>query len=133
MPGNANSELSESQRRLLELLGAGLSVGEAAERVGLSTRTAERRLAEARTRLGAATNAQALVRRWGRPNESEHKRLSRREREVLALVAAGLRDDEIAAELGIAPSTVASVLRSAMATLGVRNRIQAAAKLAEIT
>lgn len=52
---------------------------------------------------------------------------------MLALVSAGLRDEQIAAQLGIAPSTVASVLRSAMAMLGVRNRTQAAAKLAEIT
>jgi DNA-directed RNA polymerase specialized sigma24 family protein len=52
---NADSRLHEQQRRLLELLGAGLSVAEAAPQLGVSKRTAERRLTEARARLGAAT------------------------------------------------------------------------------
>jgi DNA-binding CsgD family transcriptional regulator len=60
-----------------------------------------------------------------------HERLTPREHDVLKLVAEGLHDEEIAERLGIARSTVAAVLRSAMATLGVRTRVQAVMKLAE--
>jgi DNA-binding CsgD family transcriptional regulator len=54
--------------------------------------------------------------------------LTVREREVLALVDAGRRDAEIADVLGIAPSTVAMLLRSSMAKLGVTTRREAAAR-----
>lgn len=125
--------LTDEQRRLLELLGEGLSVTEAAKRIHLSERTAERRLAEARARLGAATNAQAVSLAHERPGEAGTVGgiLTRREREVLVLVAGGLHNDEIAAQLGIAPSTVAALLRTSMAKLGARTRAEAAARLAE--
>ena len=41
--------------------------------------------------------------------------ITARERQVLELVGAGLRDEQVAAHLGIARSTVALLLRSAMA------------------
>jgi DNA-binding CsgD family transcriptional regulator len=126
-------ELTEEQLRLLDLLRQGVSVREAARRVHLSRRTAERRLAEAREVLGAATNAEAVIRsRQPKPDGREGE-LTDREREVVELVAAGLRDDEIAAQLGIARSTVATLLRSSMAKLGAQTRVQAAAKFAGIT
>lgn len=53
--------------------------------------------------------------------------LSARECEVLALVASGYSNQEIAAELGIARNTVKNHLRSILAKLGVKNRAQAAA------
>jgi hypothetical protein len=49
---------------------------------------------------------------------------------VLELVAARLRDEEIAGRLGIAPSTVSTLLRSSMEKLDARTRVQAVAKLA---
>jgi DNA-binding CsgD family transcriptional regulator len=64
--------------------------------------------------------------------EGRNGGLTVRERQVLELVAAGLRDDEIASRLGIAPSTVATLLRSSMAKLDARTRIEAVAKLAGI-
>jgi DNA-binding NarL/FixJ family response regulator len=131
MENESNGGLGEEPQRLLELLGAGLSITDAARDLGLSLRTAERRLAEARRRLGATTNAQAIACLWGHGLVAVDTRLTRREREVLELVAEGLRDEDIAQRLGIARSTVAALLRSAMAALGVRTRTQAAAKLAE--
>jgi DNA-binding NarL/FixJ family response regulator len=131
MENESNGGLGEEHQRLLELLGAGLSTTDAARDLGLSLRTAERRLAEARRRLGATTNAQAIACLWGPGLVAVDTRLTRREREVLELVAEGLRDEDIAQRLGIARSTVAALLRSAMAALGVRTRTQAAAKLAE--
>jgi DNA-binding CsgD family transcriptional regulator len=61
--------------------------------------------------------------------QDENGGLTAREREVLDLVAVGLRDEEIAARVGIAHSTVATLLRSSMAKLDARSRLQAVAKL----
>jgi DNA-binding NarL/FixJ family response regulator len=52
--------------------------------------------------------------------------LSPRELEVLRLVARGLENSEIAAELGISPRTAKNHLSSILAKLGMTNRIQAA-------
>lgn len=124
--------LDDAQRELLRLLGGGLSVGEAAARLHLSPRTAERRLAEARAALGAATNAEAVLRALRGDVELHGKGVTTREFEVLELVAAGLRDEEIAGRLGIAASTVATLVRSSMERLDARTRVEAVAKLAGI-
>jgi len=124
-------DLSTEQQRLLELLSGGLSLAEAAEILRLSRRTAERRLAEARRILGAETTAEAVVRAHCGTN-APSALVTTRERQVLEAVAAGRRDAAIAAKLGIAPSTVAALLRSAMAKLGARTRVEAVARLAGI-
>jgi DNA-binding CsgD family transcriptional regulator len=59
-------------------------------------------------------------------------RLTAREQQVLELVAAGLRDDELALRLGIARSTVSSLLRSSMKKLDAHTRLEAVIKLAVI-
>lgn len=56
--------------------------------------------------------------------------LTSREVEVLRLVGAGFTSNQIAAELHIAPSTVDSLVRSAMRRLGAPNRRTAAAVVA---
>jgi DNA-binding NarL/FixJ family response regulator len=127
-----NSTLDEEQRRLLALLACGFSVPEAARRLHLSRRTAERRLAEARAALGATTNAEAVLRAEGQELGTQRDSLSAREHEVLKLISAGLRDEEIAERLRIAPSTVATLLKSSMEKLDARTRVEAVAKLAGI-
>ena len=57
----ARGPLTSEQRALLDLLSNGTTLGVAATRLGLSRRTADRRLAEARRVLGGATTAEALV------------------------------------------------------------------------
>lgn len=52
--------------------------------------------------------------------------LTRREHEILACVASGMRNGEIASVLHVAESTVKSHLTSAYLKLGVSNRTQAA-------
>jgi DNA-binding NarL/FixJ family response regulator len=52
--------LTVEQRELLALLADGLSLGDAAQRLHLSRRTADRRLAAARATLGASTTAEAV-------------------------------------------------------------------------
>ena len=59
--------------------------------------------------------------------------LTGREVEVLELVEAGLRSADIAAALGVEPSTVESFVRSAMRKLGVRTRLAAAARWRELS
>lgn len=57
--------------------------------------------------------------------ESAEQGLTRRQSEVLLLVAAGMTNAEIAEQLGLAESTVRVHLRETYRRLGVRNRIQA--------
>jgi DNA-binding NarL/FixJ family response regulator len=54
--------------------------------------------------------------------------LSRRELEVLALIAEGATNAEIAERLVIATTTVQSHVKSILSKLEVRNRTQAAAR-----
>ncbi|MBN1813783.1 MAG: response regulator transcription factor [Anaerolineae bacterium] len=61
-----------------------------------------------------------------RPTTATEK-LSARESQVLALVASGYSNQEIADRLGIAHNTVKNHLRSILSKLGVKNRAQAAA------
>jgi DNA-binding CsgD family transcriptional regulator len=53
--------------------------------------------------------------------------LTGREREVLAFVAGGLTNDEIARRLGLGRPTVVRLIRSAQQKLGATSRTQAAA------
>jgi PAS domain S-box-containing protein len=72
--------------------------------------------------------------RWGQrfrralPSESEPRTLTRREREIVALVAQGSSGPEIAGELHIAHDTVRTHVRNAMAKLGARSRAHLVAK-----
>jgi DNA-binding NarL/FixJ family response regulator len=50
--------------------------------------------------------------------------LTRREREIVALVAAGLSNDEIAAYLVVSPATAKTHVNRAMVKLGARDRAQ---------
>jgi DNA-binding NarL/FixJ family response regulator len=59
------------------------------------------------------------------PPEGLH--LSDREREILALLAAGKSQDEIAAKLYISPKTVATHIQHVLLKLNVRSRAQAVA------
>jgi DNA-binding NarL/FixJ family response regulator len=59
------------------------------------------------------------------PLDAEH-RLTDREAEVLALIGRGLRNSEVARQLGIAETTVAGYIKSIYRKLGISSRAEAA-------
>jgi DNA-binding CsgD family transcriptional regulator len=63
----------------------------------------------------------------GAPESKDPFGLTRREREVLALVAAGMTDPEIAEHLSIGRRTAESHVSAVLAKLGVETRSAAAA------
>ncbi|HEX7322381.1 MAG TPA: helix-turn-helix transcriptional regulator [Mycobacterium sp.] len=83
-----------------------------------AARRAQQRLAALRGRTPRSRRADTLADPDG---------LSRRQREVLELIAAGDSDAEIAAKLSLSPKTVGHHVSSILAKLNVDNRIQAAA------
>jgi LuxR family transcriptional regulator len=59
--GSLAEALTHDEQRVLALVRAGLAVGEAARELHISRRTADRRLAAARRKLGVRTTAEAVV------------------------------------------------------------------------
>jgi DNA-binding NarL/FixJ family response regulator len=59
--------------------------------------------------------------------------LSPRHRQILALIAQGMRNEEIASELELSPNTIKFHIQALYLRLEVRNRVQAANQYAQIT
>jgi DNA-binding CsgD family transcriptional regulator len=85
-----------------------------------AARRAQQRLAELRGPAKRGRRADTL---------SDPDGLTRREREVLLLIADGHTDPEMAAALTISPKTVGHHVAAILAKLGVDNRTQAAARI----
>ena len=64
--------------------------------------------------------------RYTGPAEQPEDELTVREREILALIARGLRNAEVAVETGLAVGTVASHIKSIYRKLGISSRAEAA-------
>jgi DNA-binding NarL/FixJ family response regulator len=87
------------------------------------------RAAEETARLG-----ESVERRLGRRAAAAHDGagLSRREVEVMRLLAVGRTNREIARELFLSPRTVDAHVRSIFSKLGCRSRVEAATRAAEL-
>jgi DNA-binding CsgD family transcriptional regulator len=62
-----------------------------------------------------------------RDAQVQFEHLTEREREILGLLAQGLRNDDIAARLYISPQTVQTHVRNLLAKLGVHSKLEAVA------
>src|SRR4029077_12718669 len=71
--------------------------------------------------------AHAAAATHGREHVLEDVRMTRREREVIALIGEGLSNKEIAQRLNIAAHTVKSHVRNVMEKLALHTRLQIAA------
>jgi len=67
------------------------------------------------------------------PCPHERPGLTPRHRQILALIARGQRNEEIASELALSPNTVKFHVRALYARIGVRNRVEAANQYAQMT
>jgi DNA-binding NarL/FixJ family response regulator len=84
-----------------------------------------RAVGEGRTAIASDLLRLAVAPALG-PTDGDLARLTRREREVLALIRSGLTNKAIARELGIGPGTVKVHVEKVIAKLGVSDRTQAA-------
>ncbi len=83
-----------------------------------------------------ATGRTVLPAGWQRVvagTRREQLGLSPRHREILALIAQGSCNDAIAAELKLSPNTIKFHIRTLYSRLGVRNRVEAANRYAQLT
>lgn len=86
-----------------------------------------RRVAAGQSMLDPAVTAKVLARLRERPDVSPPvRRLSRKEEQILELVADGLTNRQIACRLGVAEKTVKNYVSILLGKLGVETRTQAA-------
>jgi DNA-binding CsgD family transcriptional regulator len=114
----------ESAAESFQALGAWLLAAEASTAAAVIYRAeGQARLASASTRKAAENTAMCgEVRTPGLTGGPEAERLTRREREVAGLAAAGASNKEIAARLYVSARTVENHLQSIYAKLGVTGR-----------
>jgi DNA-binding CsgD family transcriptional regulator len=74
--------------------------------------------------LGLRERLLALCDRMVPPGSTGPPLLTERERQVIAAVAVGRTNIEVADELSIMPTTVKTYLKNAMRKLGTRNRVE---------
>lgn len=67
------------------------------------------------------------------PHSGARGGLSPRHRQILALIAQGRRNEEIARDLNLSPNTIKFHVRALYARMGVRNRVEAANQHAQMT
>jgi DNA-binding NarL/FixJ family response regulator len=79
-----------------------------------------------------AMRALGVMARRAREGADIAARLTRRERQVLEMLSAGLTVGQIASRIGISPRTVETHVTKLYRKLGVRTRLQAVARAAEL-
>lgn len=121
----SNPWLAHSQHEYAAMLGQRRQPGDLQRARTLSASALQLAEKLSMTRLKTAASALALTPGSGTP-PSYPAGLTRREAEVLRLVAAGKSNQEIAASIFRSPNTVANHVRSILAKLSAANRTEAA-------
>jgi DNA-binding CsgD family transcriptional regulator len=137
LAGGAPFERLESERRAAAALIAAGRREEAVERLVGAYRIARRLRARPSVRRLAATLAElgeAAERRLSRRQAEQlgHEGLTRRELDVVRLLAVGRTNREIAAELFVSPRTVDMHVRNLLRKLECRSRVDAARRASEL-
>jgi DNA-binding CsgD family transcriptional regulator len=127
--------LTKREGECLMLVADGMADKQIARALGISAGTVKTYLDLAQEKLGARNRVEAVARHLAATMEEARRgkrvpELSAREHVCLFRAMYGATDDEIAANLGIAVSTVHGYMESAKAKLGARTRAQAIAELA---
>ncbi len=122
----------DDERLLVEAVEAGasgfLGKDEAAEEVlGAAKAAAEGEVLIDPTALTRLLHQVSVEREAARDAQALLAELTDREREVIQLLAQGLRNDDIAARLFISPQTVQTHVRNLLAKLGVHSKLEAVA------
>ena len=130
-------ERAQSKRRAAAAYAAAGRRTEAVERLVAAHRTARRlgaRPLAAEIAADLAALGERVERRLGRIAAAQlaHGGLTRRESEVVRLVAVGQTNREIGRELYLSPRTVEKHVRSILTKLGCRSRADAARRAAEL-
>lgn len=127
--------LTKRESECLLLVSQGSTDKQIAHALGLTAGTVKSFIEAAQKKLGARNRVEAVARHLAATMEEARQgkrapELSQREHVCLFRAMYGATDDEIAANLGIAVSTVHGYVESAKAKLGARTRAQAIAELA---
>jgi DNA-binding NarL/FixJ family response regulator len=131
-PIPALMNLTRREREVLQLLASGASTKAIASRLGLTPATARNHIHNIFAKLGVRSRLEAGILWLGssapptpRPLVPPSSALTRREREVLRLLASGASTRAIASGLGISPATVRNHVHHILAKLGVHSRLEA--------
>jgi DNA-binding NarL/FixJ family response regulator len=121
--------LTSREREVALLVADGFTSRQVARALGVSERTVHSHLSAVLSGLGARSRA-ALPGLVPRPVSvgSELPPLTDRQQQVVALVALGQSNDEVAAALGVTPKTVEKHLTAVFSRWGVRSRTAVAAR-----
>jgi DNA-binding CsgD family transcriptional regulator len=103
--------LTGREQEILTLLSTGNTLPDIATQLGITLGTVKQHVTRVYTKIGA---------------DRQRNSLTRRELEILALLAAGNSTPDIAGQLGISPGTVKSHLTRVYKRIGAKNRVQAA-------
>lgn len=132
---NWTSRLSQREVEVLRLIAGGACNKHIASALGLSVHTVKRHVARTMTKLKVRSRGEAAC-MWRLAMQPQAdvqaaapvpEELTAREIDVLARVAHGARNDEIAAELHLSPNTVKRHTANIREKLGVHSRVHAAA------
>lgn len=127
------ARLTPREREVLTLMARGLSNADVARELFISEATVTTHIARVMMKLGVGEKTQAVAAFYQLTAQSEQhthipaeiEQLTPREKEVLILVAEGLSNSDVAAQLSISEVTVRTHLARVLTKLGVREKSQA--------